>query len=58
MKVEISHFERLFIPTYVTPQCPFGSLGEGTSYINTLMIYRNGIGPKCAPDVILLNLAD
>ena len=22
------------------------------------MIYRNGIGPKCAPDVILLNLAD
>ena len=22
------------------------------------MIYRNGIGPKCAPDVIILNLAD
>ena len=22
------------------------------------MIYRNSIGPKCAPDVILLNLAE
>ena len=25
--------------------------GRGASHIETLMIYRNGIGPKCAPDV-------
>ena len=52
MKAGVLHFKRLFLPPYVD------NWGEGTSHIKTLMIYPNGIGPKCAPDVILLNLAD
>ena len=35
-----------------------GGGGEGARHVKILMIYRNGIGPKCAPDVTLLNSAD
>ena len=63
MKVEISQFLRdysypLTCLLNIDLDHWAGGGGEGVSHIKTLMIYRNGIGSKCAPDVILLNLAD